>query len=160
MALAVNNPRFANGPAQTLSAKLTAAEEAMVVEFRQRTMLPLDEIQGHLYQRFTQLSRRALHRCLVRHGISQIPKSTNATKRGKFVPNEMDYLHIDSSELRLESSKKHVLVPIARVTKFTYVTFFDAATKHNGTAFLRQVIEAFPYPIHTVLTDNSAAFTE
>ena len=127
-----------------------------MVEFRQRAMLPLDDMLGHL----PQLSRRALHRCLVRHGISQIPKSADAPKRGKFAPTEMGYLHIDSSELRLESGKQHMFVAIDRVTKFTYVALFDAATKRNGAAFLRQVIQAFPYPIHTVLTDNGAAFTE
>ena len=135
------------GPAQPRSAKLTPAEEAMVVEFRQRTMLPLDDMLGHLHQCLPQLSRSALHRCLVRHGISQIPKSADAPKRGKFAPTEMGYLHIDSSELRLESGKQHMFVAIDRVTKFTYVAFFDAATKRNGAAFLRQVIQAFPYQI-------------
>ncbi len=62
------------GPAKPCIAKLTAAEEAMVVEFRQRTMLPLDDMLGHLLDYFPQLSRRALHRCLVRHGINQAPK--------------------------------------------------------------------------------------
>ena len=148
------------GPALPRSAKLTLAEEEMVVEFRRRTLLPLDDMLGHLHQCLPQLSRSALYRCLVRHGISQLPKSTNAPKRGKFAPTEMGYLHIDSSELRLESGKQHKFVAIDRVTKFTYVALFNAATKRNGAMFLRQAIEAFPYQIHTVLTDNGAAFTE
>ena len=53
-----------------------------------------------------------------------------------------------------------MFVAIDRVTKFTYVALFNAATKRNGAMFLRQAIEAFPYQIHTVLTDNGAAFTE
>lgn len=93
------------GPALPRSAKLTLAEEELVVEFRRRTLLPLDDMLGHLHQCLPQLSRSALYRCLVRHGISQLPKSTNAPKRGKFAPTEMGYLHIDSSELRLESGK-------------------------------------------------------
>lgn len=125
------------GPAKQCSAKLTAAEEAVVVEFRQRTMMPLDEMLGHLLDYFPQLGRSALHRCLVRHGINQAPKSGTATKRGKFDKTEMGYLHIDSSELRLESGKQHLFVAIDRVTKFTYAAFFDAATKRNGAEFLR-----------------------
>lgn len=148
------------GPAKPRSAKLTAPEEAMVVEFRQRTMLPLDDMLGHIHEYLPQLSRSALHRCLVRHGISQVPKSGTAAKRGKFDKTEMGYLHIDSSELRLESGKQHLFVAIDRVTKFTYVAFFDSATKRNGAEFLRQVVQAFPYQIHTVLTDNGVAFTE
>lgn len=57
----------------------------------------------HLHEYFAILSSSALHRCLVRHGINQAPKSGTAAKRGKFDKTEMGYLHIDSSELRLES---------------------------------------------------------
>ena len=53
-----------------------------------------------------------------------------------------------------------MFLAVDRVTKFTHVAFFDAATKLNAAAFLRQVVEAFPYRIHTVLTDNGVAFTE
>jgi 3-oxoacyl-[acyl-carrier-protein] synthase III len=30
----------------------------------------------------------------------------------------------------------------------------------NGAAVLRKVVEAFPYTIHTVLTDNGMAFAD
>ncbi|MGF6393381.1 hypothetical protein QFZ86_002289 [Pseudomonas plecoglossicida] len=63
------------GPAKPCSAKLTAAEEAMEVELRQRTMFILDDMLGHLLDYFPQLSRSALHRCRVRHGINQAPKT-------------------------------------------------------------------------------------
>src|SRR5256885_4631402 len=52
-----------------------------------------------------------------------------------------------------------MFVAIDRVTKFTHVAFFDRATKANAAQFLRQVLIAFPYRIHTVLTDNGMAFT-
>lgn len=73
-------------------------------------MLPRDDLQGHLHECPPQVSRSALHRCLVRHGISQIPKSTNAAKPGTFEPTEMVYLHNDSSELRLGAGKQHMFV--------------------------------------------------
>ncbi len=37
---------------------------------------------------------------------------------------------------------------------------FDAATKMNGAAFLREVVAVFPYAIPTVLTDNGMAFAD
>ena len=70
------------GPALPRSAKLTLAEEELVVEFRRRTLLPLDDMLGHLHQCLLQLNRSALYRCLVRHGISQLHKSINAPKHG------------------------------------------------------------------------------
>ena len=46
------------------------------------------------------------------------------------------------------------------MSKFTHVAVLDANTKMSGAAFLREVIEAFPYRIHTVLTDNGMAFAD
>ncbi len=40
------------------------------------------------------------------------------------------------------------------------VEFRDDAGKMNGAEFLRGVVEAFPYAIHTVLTDNGMAFAD
>ncbi len=53
-----------------------------------------------------------------------------------------------------------MFLAIDRVSKFTYVEFHDRTKMLNGTAFLQSVIEAFPYRIHTVLTDNGMAFAD
>ena len=58
------------GPAKPHSKTLNEAEEAIVVEFRRRTLLPLDDVLGCLREAIPVLSRSTLHRCLVRHGIS------------------------------------------------------------------------------------------
>ena len=57
------------GPSDPRSTVLTPVEEAMVVEFRRRTLLPLDDVLGCLRDTIPKLTRSALHRCLVRHGI-------------------------------------------------------------------------------------------
>ncbi|NWA24134.1 hypothetical protein HX870_18120 [Pseudomonas gingeri] len=77
-----------------------------------------------------------MHRCLVRHELSRIPNNTDSPNRGKFAPTEMGYLHIDSSELRLESGKQHMFASIERMMNFTSVALFGAATNRNGTVFL------------------------
>jgi transposase InsO family protein len=61
--------------------------------------------------------------------------------------------------MKISSGRQHMFVTIDRVTKFTHVAFFDRATNANAAQFLRQVLVAFPYRIHTVLTDNGMAFT-
>ena len=45
------------GPARPRSTVLTEAEEAMVVEFRRRTLLPLDDVLGCLREAIPTLSR-------------------------------------------------------------------------------------------------------
>jgi transposase InsO family protein len=149
------------GPARPRSTVLTEAEEAIVVEFRRRTLLPLDDVLGCLRESIPRLTRSALHRCLVRHGISRLPRDEgSASKRGRFAETTIGYVHIDVCELRLAQGKLFLFLAIDRVSKFVHVAFFDANTKMNGAAFLRQVVAAFPYRLHTVLTDNGMAFAD
>src|SRR4051812_24012849 len=149
------------GPSRPRSTTLTEAEEAIVVEFRRRTLLPLDDVLGCLRESIPKLTRSAQHRCLVRHGISRLPKDEEKTsKRKRFAETRIGYVHIDHCELRLAEGKLHMFLAIDRVSKFTHVAFFDAATKMNGAAFLREVIAVFRYAIHTVLTDNGMAFAD
>jgi transposase InsO family protein len=149
------------GPARPRSTVLTEAEEAIVVEFRRRTLLPLDDVLGCLRESIPRLTRSALHRCLVRHGISRLPRDEgSASKRGRFAETTIGYVHVDVCELRLAQGKLFLFLAIDRVSKFVHVAFFDANTKLNGAAFLRQVVAAFPYRLHTVLTDNGMAFAD
>ena len=53
-----------------------------------------------------------------------------------------------------------MFLAIDRVSKFTYVEFHEHAGKIQGAAFLENVIAAFPYKIHKVLTDNGMAFAD
>jgi transposase InsO family protein len=149
------------GPSRPRSSVLTEAEEAIVVEFRRRTLLPLDDVLGCLREAIPTLSRSALHRCLQRHGISRLPQGDErASKRRRFTETRIGYVHIDVCELRLAQGKLFMFLAIDRVSKFTHVGFFDANTKLNGAAFLREVVEVFPYKLHTVLTDNGMAFAD
>src|SRR4051812_24109438 len=89
------------GPRRPRSTVLTEAEEAIVVEFRRRTLLPLDDVLGCLRESIPTLSRSALHRCLVRHGLSRLPKDPeSASKRKRFAETKIGYVHIDTGSGR------------------------------------------------------------
>ena len=79
---------------------------------------------------------------------------------GKFAPTKLGSVHIGITELRMVQGKLHMFLAIDQVSKFTYVEFRDDIGKMNGADFLRGVIKAFAYKIHTVLTDNGIAFTD
>src|SRR3712207_6448177 len=94
------------GPSRPRSSVLTEAEEATVVEFRRRTLLPLDDVLGCLRESIPRLTRSALHRCLVRHGISRLPRDEeSASKRGRFAETAIGYVRIDHCELRLAQGR-------------------------------------------------------
>ena len=149
------------GPSRPRSSVLTEAEEALVVEFRRRTLLPLDDVLGCLRETIPTLSRSALHRCLQRHGVSRLPQADErASGRKRFAETTIGYVHIDVCELRLAQGKLFLFLAIDRVSKFAHVAFYGANTRTNGAAFLREVVAAFPYRLHTVLTDNGMAFAD
>lgn len=148
------------GPKVPKSSVLTPAEEAIVLAFRQKTLLPLDDVLGCLKDTIPNLSRSALHRCLQRHGISRLPVEKTTEKRKRFKTYEIGYVHIDSCELGHADGKLVMFLAIDRVSKFTYVEFHDCAGKMEGAAFLRNAVEVFPYQIHIVLTDNGMAFAD
>lgn len=148
------------GPKVPRSTVLTSSEEAIVVAFRQKTLLPLDDVLGCLRDTIPNLSRSALHRCLQRHGISRLPVEETKDQRKRFKTYEIGYVHIDSCEFRHADGRLVMFLAIDWVSKFTHVEFHDCAGKMEGAAFLRNVVEVFPYQIHTVLTDNGMAFAD
>ena len=124
---------------------------------------------GCLRDSAPKLTRSSLHRCLERHGISRLPENPDkASKRGKFAQTAIGYVHLDISELRLAGASSTCSWPSTECPRrnrlvcagFTYVEFRGDAGKMNGAVFLRGVVEAFPYAIHTVLTDNGMAFAD
>jgi transposase InsO family protein len=149
------------GPRVRRSTVLSPLEEAVVVEFRRRTLLPLDDVLGRLRETLPRLSRSALHRCLQRHDISRLPRDPErSSKRGHFAETQIGYVHVDAAELRTAEGKVHLFLAIDRVSKFTYVELRTRATMRDGATFLLGVIAAFPYAIHTVLTDNGIVFAD
>jgi hypothetical protein len=61
---------------------LSVEEKAIIVAFRRHTLLPLDDCLYALQATIPRLTRSSLHRCLKRHGISQLPDFT-ATSQPK-----------------------------------------------------------------------------
>ncbi|MBB4133179.1 transposase-like protein [Xanthomonas campestris] len=55
--------------------------------------------------------------------------------------------------------KLYLFVAIDRTSKFALTELHAAANKMVAAQFLRNVIQAVPYALHTVLTDNGIQFT-
>ena len=98
---------------------------------------------GCLRESIPTLSRSALHRCLVRHGISRLPASEEtSSKRKTFSETQIGYVHVDSAQLRSAEGILHMFLAIDRVSKFAYVEFHATAEMATGAAFMRGVVAA------------------
>jgi transposase InsO family protein len=145
----------------TLATSFSAEEEEIAVELRTRLQLSLDDIL-EVMQRCLRpdISRSALHRCLKRHGVSQRPTGPKPEAQ-RFDPEPFGYVHIDLKHLtRLEGNPAYVFVAIERTTRFVHVEIVADRSGVTIALCLKRFLAAFGYPIHTILTDNGAEFTD
>lgn len=151
-----------SGPKKPRSTVLTPTEEQVICEFRRVTKFALDDVFVSLRDQIPRLTRSNLHRCLQRHGLSKLPDDDAARpekSKKKFKDYDIGYVHIDITEIRIESQKLYMFVGICRVCKFAYVELHDRMTTENAVQFLRNMIAECPFKIHMILTDNGAQFT-
>ena len=128
--------------------------------FRKDTLLPLDDCLYALQPTILHLTRSSLHRCLQRHGISRLPEvEGEASAKRKFKAYPIGYFHIDIAEVRTAQGKLYLLVAIDRTSKFAFVELHEKVVRQTAGDFLRRLIDAVPYKVHTVLTDNGTHFT-
>ncbi len=146
---------------KTLTTSLSAIEETLISELRTTLQLPLDDIVEVMRRCINAaLSRSAIHRCLVRHGISRRPKP-DKPKVGVFQPTTVGFIHIDLKHLpALERRKSYAFVAIDRATRYVYVEIHQRRDAHTSAGFLKRFLAHFPYDVHTILTDNGAEFTD
>lgn len=148
------------GPKRPQSTVLSEIEEAAIIAFRRHTLLPLDDCLYALQPTIPHLTRSSLHRLLQRHGISRLPDvDGDKPKRQKFKRYPIGYFHIDIAELQTAEGKLHLYVAIDRTSKFAFVQLLDKANRKTASAFLEALVEAVPYKINIVLTDNGIQFT-
>ncbi len=149
------------GPKEPRSTVLSKEEEAVVVAFRRHTLLPLDDCLYALQPTIPHLTRSSLHRCLQRHGISRLPEMDgDKPKKQRFKRYPIGFFHIDIAELRTAEGKLYLFVAIDRTSKFAVAQLVDKANRKTAWEFLELLLEAVPYRIHTILTDNGIQFAE
>ena len=140
---------------------LSVEDEAVVVAFRRHTLLPLDDCLYALQATIPHLTRSSLHRCLQRHGISRLPEVEGDKPGEAQVQGLSDRLlphrhrrgpHRAGQALPARGDRPDLQVRLRRAAR-------EGQPGAIAADFLRALIEAVPYKIHTVLTDNGTHFT-
>jgi len=149
------------GPREPRSTVLSEEDEAAIVAFRRHTLLPLDDCLYALQPTIPHLTRSSLHRCLQRHGISRLPDMDgDKPKKQRFKRYPIGFFHIDIAELRTAEGKLYRFVAIDRTSKFAVAQLVEKADRKTAWEFLELLLDAVPYRIHTILTDNGIQFAE
>ena len=146
------------GPKRPRSTVFTEQEEMMMVAFRSKTLLSLDDCLYALQETIPHLTRASLHRCFKRHGVNRLPQSDSKPAKKRFKRYPIGYFHLDICHLSTDEGKLHLFVAIDRTSKYVFAELRESAKREDACAFLRRLIEEAPYQIHTILTDNGIQF--
>jgi transposase-like protein len=154
-----------------LGQSTTPEQEAIIAALRRDARLSLDDITEVMQRCLApQLSRSAIWRCLVRLGLNgplaswagqDVGPDTGQSRAKPFDPTPFGYVHVDLKYLgKLKSVPEFAFVAIERTTRFAHVEILPDRAKATVTAALERFLQAFGHPVHTVLTDNGAEFTD
>jgi transposase len=151
------------GPKNPCSSILTLNSEAIVLAYRWRTRLSLDDSLVRLKRYFTELSRSALYRCLKRHGLSRIGRTakcsplTSAALKGPYC------FEITVNEVGgpgdVFGETLPIFLAVEKVTKVVCAAV-GKATPTNAATFLAILVAEFPQMINKVTTDIVPLFTD
>ena len=141
------------GSREPRSTVLSAEDEAIIVAFRRHALLPLDNCLYALRPTIPYLTRSSLHRCLQRHGISRLlDVEGDKPKRQKFKRCPIGFFHVGIAEVRTEEGMLHLFVAIDRTSKLAVAQLVEKANRKTAREFLKLLLDAVPYRIHTILT--------
>ncbi len=77
-----------------------------------------------------------------------------ASAKRKFKAYPIGYFHIDVAEVRTAQGKLCLFIAIDRTSKFAFVELHEKVARRTAGDFLRRLIAAVPYRVHTALTDD------
>ena len=150
---------------RNLGQSTSPTEEALITELRRDLGLSLDDIVEVMKRCVNpKLSRSAIHRCLQRLGIErrQIEVLPTASSNRKFDKDiTCGFIHIDLKHLsKLQGHASYVFVAIDRASRFVYIEIINIRDARTIASCLEHFLNEFPYPVHTILTDNGSEFTD
>lgn len=156
-----------------LSTTLTPRQEAITVELRCLTLLPLDDLVA-VVRAFINpnVSRSGLDRCLRRHGVGNL-LDLQAKARADagevqspiktFKDYEPGFLHMDIyylPQMPDESERRYLFVAIDRATRWVFMRIYADQSENSSVDFLNRLEHTAPMKIVNLLTDNGSQFTD
>jgi hypothetical protein len=153
------------GPKNPRSSLLSPKDETIILAYRWRTRLALDDCHPRLRSLMPSLNRSTLYRCLKRSGLSRIGPTatcsplTTAALRGPYsfeiTPHEVTFYDADD----VIGVLYPVFLAVEEITKHVYAEVAEAKPE-NAAAFLVNLVAQVPEKIIAVTTDIHPAFTD
>ena len=137
-------------------------DERLIAELRTRAGLSLDDITEVMNRCVHPgLSRDSVWRALRRLGLNRRPRGSGPGAAQSFEDTPFGFVHVDLMYLgKLGGVPEFTFVAIERTSRFVHVEVLPDRRIATVTAAMERFLAAFGHPVHTVLTDNGAEFTD
>lgn len=121
-----------DGTQVSQSTVLTSAEKTIVATFRQKTLLPRDDVLDCSFN--TLPTSVAVRYTVACHAMAspRLPIEETRERHKQFKFYEISYVHIDRCEFRHAESQLVIFLAISRVSKFTMSSSTNAREKWRG----------------------------
>jgi transposase-like protein len=146
------------GPKPGQHRKLTAEEESIIVQFREHTLLPLDDCLYALQAQIPHLSRSTMHRCLQRHGVSSLSLTCQAGMEIAQDVSALGDLHIDHAQVNAHDGTYFLFNAIEQASKFVFVKMDKRGDDAAAADFLAALLERHPCKIGRIFTLDAEPF--
>jgi hypothetical protein len=159
------------GPKTPMPRLLTAKEEVVIIAFRMRTRLPLEDCLVRLHPLIPNLNRTQLYRCLRRYGLGKIGPTAKAPRMSVSPLNvalafdmTLDVIPLTAGAVEEKNQFDHlflfVLMAFETLTKRAFAQVVEKASPKVAAQFLLDLVDATPQKISTVTTPRTPMFTE
>ena len=153
------------GPKSPSAGTLSPKDETIILAYRWRTRLALDDAHFELRRLMPNLSRSTLYRCLKRRGFSRIgqtaprPPLTSAALKGPYI-FEITVHHVVFHDHDDDIGVVYqVFLAVEEITKDVYAEV-TADTPDNAAAFLGRLVAESSEKIIAVTTGMLPVFTD
>lgn len=100
-----------------------------------------------------------MYRLFKAHGLGRL-STPKPKKHGTFEECGPGFLHIDQCQLpTIGSLKRYAFVAIDRATRMSCLKVYEDKSAASACSFLEEVLQAMPFKVWKILTDNGAEFT-
>jgi len=151
------------GPKNPRGSLLTYEDETIILAYRWRTRLALNDAHLRLRRLIPKLSRSALYRCLKRRGLGRIGPTATCSPLTTEAMNGPHIFEISAHEVVFTDPVLGLLFPVLLavevITKHVYAEV-ASATPEKAAAFLGRLVDQFPQKIVAVTTDIDPAFAD
>ena len=152
------------GPKNPRPRLLTTNDEVIILAYRWRTRLALNDCLDRLRRLMPTLSRSTLHRCLKRYGLGRVGKTATSPPltcetlmrgpyRFEITANTVVF------QYEAIGAAYQLFLAVEEVTKQVYAEVIPH-TPENAAAFLVRLVAEFPQKIIAVTTDIRPVFTD